>query len=513
MRAFVAVLFVVLASGCSGRTQEFPEASTPYEDGAFVSTSATIEIADSEYRADRGTLTVLEHRSTSGSRCIHLPVVRIRSRSTTPHEPIFFFAGGPGQSNLNWNWEQMSYLLAEHDLVTVGYRGVDGSTVLDCPEVAQTMAGSYDPLSDESMDALRRAWERSARRLSGRGIDLDGYTMLEVIEDNEAACRALGYNRINLLSGSYGTRIAYLYGLKYPDRIHRSAMICANPPGHLVWKPEIIDRQLRRYSALWARDPVMAAKSRDLYADMKQVLMAMPRSWLRIPINPGKVKTVTFALLFQRSTASMVFDAYVAARHGDPSGLALMSVAYDYVVPTLMVWGDLAAKAVSADYDSTRNYRREMDSTGSPLGSPLGKLLWGPQEQNCWPTSLLPGEFRRTRHSAVPTLILSGSNDFSTPAEHATLELLPNLPNGSQVVLSECGHFDDIMTLDPENTRRLLEGFYKNGVPDSSRNAYMPMDFSVRWGFPAIAKAAVGTIAVLVAGLIALLVWILRRVW
>ena len=34
------------------------------------------------------------------------------------------------------------------------------------------------------------------------GIDLDGYTMLEVVEDVEAVRRALGYEKINLFSDS-----------------------------------------------------------------------------------------------------------------------------------------------------------------------------------------------------------------------------------------------------------------------------------------------------------------------
>lgn len=43
----------------------------------------------------------------------------------------------------------------------------------------------------------------------------------------------------------------------------------------------------------------------------------MPKHGLFLPIDPGK--TVAFAMLFHRTTASIVFDAYLAAECGDAS--------------------------------------------------------------------------------------------------------------------------------------------------------------------------------------------------
>jgi pimeloyl-ACP methyl ester carboxylesterase len=103
------------------------------------------EIGEEEYSADFGVLTVPENRSRSGSRLIHIPFLRIRSRAQNPAEPIFALAGGPGASNVSWNRGVAWTFLAEHDFVVVGYRGVDGSTVLDCPEVSEAMAKDGDP--------------------------------------------------------------------------------------------------------------------------------------------------------------------------------------------------------------------------------------------------------------------------------------------------------------------------------------------------------------------------------
>jgi pimeloyl-ACP methyl ester carboxylesterase len=486
----------MITSGCGGNAITYPDPSTQTGDGAFISKAGSVKIGSTEYEADFGTITVLENRNKANSRLIDLPVVRIHSGSKNPQEPIFCFSGGPGSKNMEWDWKAMWYLLPDHDIIIVGYRGVDGSTVLDCPEVAQAFKGNGDLLGEESMKEIGQAWSASAKRLISQGIDLDGYTIIDCIEDNEAVRKALGYERINLISGSYGTRVAYLYGLKHPESINRSVMIGANPPGHFGWDPAMIDIQLKRYSVLWSQDSVMSLKSKDLYADIQHVLNNMPRKWLLFSIDPGKVKVVTFCLLFHRKTAAMVFDTYVAAAQGDPSGLALMSLAYDYILPSMFTYGDLASKAISADFDSTHNYLKEMELSDKPLGSPLSKLLWGPLRYGSWPTQQIPKEFRQLRYSDVETLLLSGNMDFSTPAECATKEFLPFLKNGKQIILSEYGHVGDVMYLNRENTRRMLTSFYSTGVVDTSMNTYKPMDFNVSWGFPTLAKVAVGTLAV-----------------
>jgi len=505
---FLTVL--VYGFGCTDSKHTYPVPAIDAKANSFISEAKPFEIRSEKYEADFGTITVPEKRSKSTSHLINIPFLRIHSRSKNPREPIFCFSGGPGQKNMDWDWNGMGYLLTEHDFVAVGYRGVDGSTVLDCPEVAQAFKGNGDLLVEESMKTMGRAWSASAKRLKSQGIDLDGYTMIECIEDNEVVRSVLGYKRIDLMSGSYGTRVAYLYGLKHPESINRSVMISVNPPGHFVWNPEKIDAQLKRYSTLWSQDSIMSLKSKDLYADMRNVMNNMPRKWLLFSIDPGKVKVVTFCLLFQRKTAAMVFNAYVAAKQGDPSGLVLMSLVYDYVVPSMFTWGDLASKGVSADFDSTRNYFLDMEPSDMPLGSPLSKLLWAPLSYDRWPIQQLPEEFRKARQSDVETLLLSGSIDFSTPAEFATKELLPYLKNGKQVILSEYGHVGDVMYLNSGNTRRMLTSFYRTGVVDTSMNTYEPMDFSVSWGFPQVAKVGLGLIAFVGIALIAVIAWLLR---
>jgi pimeloyl-ACP methyl ester carboxylesterase len=333
-------------------------------------------------------------------------------------------------------------------------------------------------------------------------VDLNGYTIQEVIDDVEQARAALGYGPIDLLSESYGTRIAYFFGVIHPESVRRSVMIGVNPPGRFVWESSIIDAQLRRYSNLWSSSPEGKESGRDLYRTIDTVLRSMPAHWLLVPINEGKVRTVSFALLFHRGTASMVFDAYMAAAEGNAAGLAVMSLASDYVLPSLFVWGDLASKAVSADGDTSRDHLRETEAHGTMFGSPLSRLLWGSLQYGRWPVRMLPERYRTLVRSDVPTLMLSGSVDLSTPAENATTELLPYLPNGRQIILRDYGHVADVWKVDPSGTERIIAGFLRNGVTESAAAVVSPVDFSVRLGFPELGAIIVVTGAVVAAAVV-----------
>lgn len=108
------------------------------------------------YRAECGTLIVPENRFNLNSRLIALPVTRIHAQSESHLEPIVYFGGGPGMSNMRF--EPPHELLANRDILLVGYRGVDGSSVLDCPEYAKaTLGDGHDVFSDESLARMTDA--------------------------------------------------------------------------------------------------------------------------------------------------------------------------------------------------------------------------------------------------------------------------------------------------------------------------------------------------------------------
>jgi pimeloyl-ACP methyl ester carboxylesterase len=512
MKTFTIFFFMIimnfLLSGCGGLKYSFPEPAMPAADTAFISQPGTFKTKSAEYIADFGTITVPENRNNSGSRLIHLPVIRIHARSTTPDEPIFYLAGGPGQSNIECI--PLDTLLVNHDFIMAGYRGVDGSVKLDCPEVVDALKENDDPLTEESLRRLAKAWEASARRFAEQGIDWNGYSIPQVIEDMETVRRILKYGRINLQSESYGTRVAYLYGLTYPEHIHRSIMIGGSSLGHFMWDPQTVDEQLRTYAQLWSRDSVMSARCPDLIGAMRRALQNMPKRYLFFSLNPGKIKVTAFCMLFHRNSAAMVFDAFVKADEGDYSGLALLSTGFDYIIPSMFTWGDFA-KGLSADMDSARIESYSKENPDAVLGSPLNTLLWKPLLYGHIPIQPIPQELRTVRPSDVETLLLNGNLDFTAPPKYATQELLPYLRNGKQIILSECGHVGDLIYLRKQSTKRIMASYYNTGIPDTSGVEYVPMDFEVSWSLPTIMKGTLIVGTVVGASLVAGLIWLGRK--
>ncbi|HVO72947.1 MAG TPA: alpha/beta hydrolase [Ignavibacteriaceae bacterium] len=505
-KLIISIPLLFLLYGCgSSEVIEYPELSSSAKNGSFISRKGIYEYGDKEYAADYGTIAVPENRKNPHSKLIHLPVMRIHARSVNVKEPVFCLSGGPGQSNMYF--PLFDSLLYDHDFVRVGYRGVDGSSVLRCPEVDEAVANSQgNLLSEETLKNIAKAWDSSFVRFRSVGIDINGYTIPETVEDMETVRRAFNYKKINLASGSYGTRVAYIYGLMYPDFIHRSVMVGVNPPGGFIWDPQRTDNMIKYYSRLWAKDSVMSERCADLAAAMEKVLKNMPRKWLFFSIDPGRVRMATFAMLFHRNTAALVFDAYVAAEDGDNSGLALMSMAFDYMMPE-MIWGDQAAKAVSADLDYWNSYYSGKENQNIILGAPMTEFAWKPLEYGKLDLEMIPESLRVPQVSDVETLMLSGSVDVTNPPECAAA-LLPYLKNGKQVIMSEAGHVGDLLYLQKNGSDILITNFINAGVVDTSQIKYVPMNFDVGWGLPGIAKAglcAAAGVVLLVAGVI---VWI-----
>jgi pimeloyl-ACP methyl ester carboxylesterase len=505
----LATVLVLALVACGGSEEpvSVPEGA---QAGDLVSLDAcTYEADDVEYAADCGTLVVPENRNEADSRLIALPVTRIHATGGSPTEPVFWLTGGPGDSNMVVN--PPPEMMENHDLVMVGYRGVDGSDVLTCPEVSKAWRGVGDDLlSDESLANIGQQFANCAARLQGEGIDLDGYTMPAVIEDMEDARIGLGYERVNLLSGSYGTRVAMFYASLYPESVHRSLMVSVNPPGHFVWEPEVIDEMIAHDAELCSRDPVCSARTDDLAESMRNVIDNMPRRWLFIPIDPGKVRITTHFLLFHRNSAATAYDLYLAAEEGDPSGLALTSVMYNFIWPPLEYWGEWANKG-GTDYDLSRDWITEMKPPGSVIGSPISLAVGGMgQFGDTWPVTPIPDTFYEPPASDVETLIVSGNQDFSTPAQFATDELLPALSNGEQVILSEFGHTGDVWGKQTEAMVHLATTFYDTGEVDDSLFTHQPMEFYVKRGWPTQAKQFLA-IAVIAPLLLVALVWFAVR--
>ena len=485
--------------------------------GQLTTHSCTYSTEKGAYRADCGTLVVPENRADPRSRLIALPVTRILARSSHPLAPIFHLNGGPGITNMTF--PQANRLAAQHDVVMVGYRGVDGSSVLNCPEVTTALQNSADYLAKALLSAYSQAFASCAQRLERSGVDLAGYTLEEQAGDIEAARVALGYQRIDLLSESAGTRLAMIYAWRYPNSVARSVMVGVNPPGNYIYSGAEIDQGIERYSALCAQQPACRARTKNLAASMQHTAADMPSSWLSLPIKRGNVLVGTFLGLTEATgsplTGPMTLNSWISAAQGDPSGLWFLSAVANLVLPQSFVWGEFASIGL-ADAQPAERYFSSGADRGSIIGNPLAEFLWGAGALvHAWPANPSENQYTSVQNSNVPTLLIGGTLDFETPAQNATKELLPHLSNGHQVILSGLGHVDDFDAYEPSASTQLLTTFYATGQVDTSRYTPNEVSFATPDTQAAIAKkilaTMIGVALVAVIWLVVLAIRIRRR--
>ncbi len=469
------------------------------------------------YGADCGTLVVSENRAQPGSRLIALPVTRIRSLSSHPGAPVFRLEGGPGRSNVHF--KDASRLAENHDVVLVGYRGVDGSVQLDCPEVASALKRSTDLLGQKSFDAYTRGFRDCAARLRADGVDLRGYSIPAQVDDFEAARTALGYGKIDLVSESAGTRTAMIYAWRYPKSIHRSVMIGVNPPGHFLWDPKTTDAQIQRYSRLCAQDPACSKRTDNLAATMREAESEIPSRFWGLPFDENAARVASFYGLMETTAdeaplnAPMTISTLMSAAKGDPSGLWFLSLMARMAFPESFVWGELAAMARGDTLAAKRYFARGPQRKDSILGNPGTEFLYaGGGLIDAWPATPDENEYATVRDSNVETLLVGGTLDFATPAVNATRDLLPHLPKGRQVVLSELGHTNSFWVEQPKASTRLLNTFFDTGKVDTSLYTPLKVDFTPELTHTALGKGFAGTFYGLpaIALLSLLLMW--RRV-
>jgi pimeloyl-ACP methyl ester carboxylesterase len=472
--------------------------------GDLILDNCEYETEDGAYAAECGTLVVPENRSDPQSRLIAVPVTRIKARSETPAEPIFRLEGGPGVTNMEF--DRASRFAEDRDVVLVGYRGIDGSVELDCPEVESALRRSDDALAEGSFRAYGDAFRACADRLAGDGVDVTRYGLVQQADDLEAARKAFGYGRIDLLSESAGTRTALIYSWRYPQSLHRSVMIGANPPGNFMWPTKTTDEQIARYAALCAEDESCSGRTDDLAATLSRTDEQIPDRWFFLPIREGNVRVASFFGLMESTqeaapaSGPMTIDSWLAGEDGDASGYWFASFAADLLFPKLFTWGQYAS-AGSIDAQAARDYfasGRQGDELN--LGRSASAYVWGGGTlADAWPAAAEQAQYTRMRTSEAETLVIGGALDFSTPPQVATRELLPYLPNGSQVVLPDLAHTTDFWTQQPEASTRLITAYLDSGEVDDSLYVRQDVDLSPALTQTLLAKGIAGTMALLAA--------------
>ncbi len=399
--------------------------------------------------AQCGELEVPVDRTQPSGRRIRLTVAVLPANTLTPRpDPLFILAGGPGQAatRLGPFAEQLTGVRRDRDLVLVDQRGTGRSSPLDCAALRQD--DGIEAAID--VDDLPKA-KACAAELAARGVDLAQYTTAAFVADLDAMRVALGYDRINLWGGSYGTRVALEYLRRHPARVRSMVLDGVVPPGMApmldVWATR--EAALEAVFAACAASPACRAAHPDPAATLaaigkrlgpqgQDVALADPRTGetrtLRVTFD--RVVLALQALFYVPELSSLVPELVGRAAAGDFGGL---------FAATSMLAAD-----VSEQIDAALQFSVSC-TDDAPRLTPAGiaQALAGVRSRavvermlavcSIWPRGTVPADAATPVASAVPVLILSGGLDPVTPPAYGE-RVAATLPNSRHVVAAGYGH-------------------------------------------------------------------------
>jgi TAP-like protein len=191
----------------------------------------------------------------------------------------------------------------------------------------------------------------------------------------------------------------------------------------------------------------------------------------------------------------MTLDSWISADHGDPSGLWFMSLMARMAFPEAVAWGEVAAVSRADTWAADRYFGKGPHRKDSILGNVGTEFLYaGGGLTRAFPPAPDSDEYSRAQDSNVPTLLVSGTLDFATPAKFGIQELLPHLRDGKKVVLAELGHSGTFWTYETKASTRLLNTYFDTGKVDTSLYTPAKIDFTPDVSHTGLGKGLAGTL-------------------
>lgn len=396
-----------------------------------------------------GTYEVFENRAARSGRKIPLRVVVIPANAPKKEpDAITYFAGGPGGSAVQeGSW--IPQVLRDkgpqtRDLLLVDLRGTGESAPLNCPDFmgARGVQGFLD-------NYLPADGVRACREALSRTHDLTQYTSEIAADDVDEVRAALGYDKLNVIGGSYGTRTALVYMRRHPARVRTAALLGVVPNDVLNPLPFARSAQnvLDGLIAECAGDPACHKAFPRIREEVAEVLRRTEKEPARAElIDPeaGKAFEVRFTrngvaqtlryMLYNTLTASQLPLYVHLAAQGDFRPLGEIA----------RLWGSGSSAdgyylAITCAEDVA--FIREQDVPAAVAGTFLGDFRIRQQQAACreWTSAKLGRDFLAPTVSDAPTLILSGERDPATPASDGE-KVLRHLRRGVHVVIPDGAH-------------------------------------------------------------------------
>ncbi len=416
-----------------------------------------------------GTWEVYEDRAAGTGRRIGLKVAVIpaRRRASEP-DPVVVLAGGPGQGAIALA-PQVVPLFARlgdtRDLVLVDQRGTGGSNPLACEgDDGQALQSIFE-------DAMP---EKLVRDCLGQ-LDADPrhYATPTAMADLDEVLGALGYARVTLWGGSYGTRAALEFLRRHPSRVRTVTLDGAAPatmklPLSFVADGEAAFERLladceghdgcrRAYPKLRAQ--VKALRERlGRQPARAQIADPVTGEGLDVKVTQNVLLSGIFRPLYSPELSSLLPFAIDRAAGGDFNALLAQNLEFSGELAENLAVGMHLSVVCSEDVPRIRP-----DDLAAASRSFFGRALVDDFLRACaiWPKATLPPDYGEPVRSDVPVLILSGGVDPATPPRHGEL-VAATLPRAKHFVAPHLSHGVSGHGCAP----RLIERFVKAGTSD-----------------------------------------------
>lgn len=395
-------------------------------------------------------LHVPEDRHNPTGRWIRLNIVILPAESEQEStDAMFALAGGPGQAatEIAGGYAQSMAEIRKHrDVVLVDQRGTGRSNPLRC---------DFD--DPNARAALLLSWRFPPGAMAGCGAELAEradvrfYHTAVAMADLDAVRQWLGYDRVNLYGGSYGTRAALTYLRMYPERTRTVTLRAVIAPSGALPLDNPADAQasLDTIFAECRERPACHAAYPDLERDLETVLKRLAED--PVPVH-------VFDPL-ARDTAAITLDHAVfagALRRLLMNGDAIPQIPlvvhraaagdYDRLLPGIsatlgisrsLYLGMGFSVVCTEDAERIAAANIEARSGGTFIGPNPARALVAACED--WSKGVPPDGYDQPVVEAVPVLILSGYYDPTTPVRWGR-EVARALPQSTHLIMRNVAH-------------------------------------------------------------------------
>ena len=384
-----------------------------------------------QYSADYCKMQIFENPLDDDSKIIDIPVIRIRTNSKNPGAPVFILNDGPGMSN--FTQVMPTWLVKNHDVVIIGYRGVDGSVNLNIPELNQVALNS-NFLSESNLTIAGKTLAKNFNKLEDSlEIDLNQYNILNMAHDVESARQAFQYEKISIYSVGFGARIAQIFSDISPEAIFRVMMERPKGYGSLSLKPEDIESILDFYD-----NSAKSLNGGKTYSqNIIDGLAALPADYNGHIFDKDKILFTAYTYMNSVLGPSAVHDAFLSAQRGDYESLKFLDDNYSVIYPQFNL-GDYIIKCATSEYDSKKNYINDYSYNSKySFGSPLGKFIYGTLQKSGFQPVVLDANIVNPDSLKGECLIVTVNLDINNPLDYGEFVVRNSYQNVNSFILSD----------------------------------------------------------------------------